>query len=465
MLENWDIITTYTYQKISSGNIVFGIFFLSLICIFVLEENKRIKEIFILYTALFMFIYYFPITSAFILRFGLSEDQIYKMFWILPVVLAISYLLVFWESTLKTPRNKLYFMVAISVFFIIRGSTAYTLAEESESLYRMPSVAIDIADAIRDDAYNNEIDMKRVVVPEELTRFIRQYDASIGILAVEFFQMQNEENKYVSENEKKLFDIARSWNIEAASLERLMKLEEYNYLVLWRYTSGINTLSREFVEIANVSEYVIFRMDSFEINPTVFEGVDYYLVFDYYYYFNRYSDVRESIGENPQELLEHFVTFGMAEGRRGRASFDLEFYMRNYPRLEGAFGDNLTQYYLHYIFFGSSEGRTANILLPLYDEIDYIAIFDFDFFLSKYPEFGEEFDTLDEVLYFFINEGMDEGLQGTRRFDVFYYKENNPDLREKFGDDLRLYYLHFLEEGRFERRPSFDSPVLELRRR
>lgn len=90
------------------------------------------------------------------------------------------------------------------------------------------------------------------------------------------------------------------------------------------------------------------------------DKVDYSVVFDAGYYYNTYADLRAAIGNDKNALLQHFVAYGMREGRRGNAEFDVKAYMQNNPDLVQAFGTgNLTSYYLHYINYGKKEGRTA----------------------------------------------------------------------------------------------------------
>ena len=88
--------------------------------------------------------------------------------------------------------------------------------------------------------------------------------------------------------------------------------------------------------------------------------VDYSVVFDAEYYYNAYSDIRSSVENNQKALLQHFITFGMQEGRRGNAEFDVKAYMQNNADLVNEFGtEDLTSYYLHYITCGKKEGRIA----------------------------------------------------------------------------------------------------------
>lgn len=87
---------------------------------------------------------------------------------------------------------------------------------------------------------------------------------------------------------------------------------------------------------------------------------DYSAVFDADYYYSVYADLRSVIGDNPKKLLQHFITFGMQEGRRGNDEFDVKAYMENNPDLVQMFGtEDLESYYLHYINYGKKEGRSA----------------------------------------------------------------------------------------------------------
>lgn len=95
-------------------------------------------------------------------------------------------------------------------------------------------------------------------------------------------------------------------------------------------------------------------------NPTtVYNGVDYSDVFDYYYYINTYADIKNGMGTNDEAVIAHFVNYGMNEGRQGKETFNVFTYSSNYQDLQQAFGDDYKSYYLHYIQFGKAEGRVA----------------------------------------------------------------------------------------------------------
>lgn len=91
-----------------------------------------------------------------------------------------------------------------------------------------------------------------------------------------------------------------------------------------------------------------------------YNNVDYRLVFDPTYYSNKYSDLKTAFGTNATKLLQHFVTYGMKEGRQACEWFNVEIYKSNYTDLQKAFGSDLVSYYKHYINYGFNEGRKAS---------------------------------------------------------------------------------------------------------
>ena len=89
-------------------------------------------------------------------------------------------------------------------------------------------------------------------------------------------------------------------------------------------------------------------------------AMDYSAIFDAEYYYNAYPDLRQTIGNNPTALFEHFINIGMKEGRSGNASFNVKAYMLNNLDLLPVYGvKDLSSYYIHYITFGQKEGRSG----------------------------------------------------------------------------------------------------------
>lgn len=82
-------------------------------------------------------------------------------------------------------------------------------------------------------------------------------------------------------------------------------------------------------------------------------------VFDASYYYSAYPDVAAAFGMNEKALFEHFVNYGVREGRSGSAEFNPQVYRQNYSDLQAAFGDDMAAYCRHYVRYGRAEGRSA----------------------------------------------------------------------------------------------------------
>ena len=93
--------------------------------------------------------------------------------------------------------------------------------------------------------------------------------------------------------------------------------------------------------------------------PYVYKGLDYSLVFNSTYYTNKYADLKQAFGTDPNKLFQHFIMYGMQELRQAKSTFNPVAYKNRYADLRAAFGDNNPMYYQHYIQCGVKEGRIA----------------------------------------------------------------------------------------------------------
>jgi len=198
----------------------------------------------------------------------------------------------------------------------------------------------------------------------------------------------------------------------------------------------------------------------------IYDGVDYSAVFDPDYYASRYSDLRAVFGSNSALLLDHFVSYGVREGRQGKASFDVYSYKRQYPDLRAAFGNYLPSYYYHYISYGNREGRagtgctTLRGAVTTYGGVNYSAVYDYSVY-STYGDLKRAFGEDDvAMLSHFVNYGMSEGRKGNSTFDVRSYRLQYADLRSAFGSNLASYYYHYISYGRREGRAGTGCTTL-----
>lgn len=92
------------------------------------------------------------------------------------------------------------------------------------------------------------------------------------------------------------------------------------------------------------------------------------ITFDAEYYYNRYPDLQVAFGMDPVALYQHYLAFGIKEGRFGSEEFNCYTYMNNYGDLRLAFGGDYLLYCEHYEKFGKAEGRNAiNTVKPVLD--------------------------------------------------------------------------------------------------
>ncbi|MGN0496581.1 MAG: N-acetylmuramoyl-L-alanine amidase [Lachnospiraceae bacterium] len=130
---------------------------------------------------------------------------------------------------------------------------------------------------------------------------------------------------------------------------------------------------------------------------TKLNGVDYSAVYDMDYYQSKYSDIKKAFGEDELKTLQHFVTYGMKEGRIAKATFNVNSYRYKYPDLRKLFRSDLQKYYIHYMNYGVKEGRIATGVTTLqnpwtvYNGVDYSDTYDFWTFRSTYPTIAEPF--------------------------------------------------------------------------
>lgn len=88
-----------------------------------------------------------------------------------------------------------------------------------------------------------------------------------------------------------------------------------------------------------------------------------------------------------------------------------------------------------------------------YHGLDYKDVYNYDYYLKKYPDLKEKLGTNQKTIFkHFLFNGMKEGRQASKEFNPIYYKNRYPDLRGKYGNDLTQYYIHYIKYGKKEGR-------------
>lgn len=133
--------------------------------------------------------------------------------------------------------------------------------------------------------------------------------------------------------------------------------------------------------------------------------------FDAEYYAKQYPDVVKVCGTDEEALYEHYVDYGIKEGRNGSEIMDVKLYRGLYPDLEEAFGDDWEAYVEHY-----------------------------------------------------LTSGVQEGRDGCGAFDAVTYADRYDDLKQAYGYDLEKLYTHYKLIGQAEGRQaeSFTAYVARI---
>jgi len=81
------------------------------------------------------------------------------------------------------------------------------------------------------------------------------------------------------------------------------------------------------------------------------------LVFDWGYYLQRYPDLGVSNIDGEEKARNHWLTYGIAEGRQGSQEFCAKDYLETNADIRAQHGTNYAGAIEHYVAYGASEGR------------------------------------------------------------------------------------------------------------
>ena len=209
-------------------------------------------------------------------------------------------------------------------------------------------------------------------------------------------------------------------------------------------------------DATGIANYLGLTQKSEDKNYTIYDGIDYAPVYNYDYYTSHYPDVVEQVGSSPSALLKYFVEYGMSQHQQGSAEFDPISYRYEYASLRQVYGDVWAGYYRHYARWGKAAGlhgtgcTEMQGYVTLYsDGIDYSGVYDYNYYVAKYPEVAEKCDYDDSaVLAYFVENGLNQHQQGSAEFDPISYRYEYASLRQVYGDVWAGYYRHYARWGK-----------------
>lgn len=119
-----------------------------------------------------------------------------------------------------------------------------------------------------------------------------------------------------------------------------------------------------------MKKFIVTLLLGIVIAPTLkVEAVDFNLA----YYEAHNPDVVAAYGRDFDAIYDHYITYGIKEGRQGyNDTFDVTYYAGKYPDVVASVGNSYDALYNHYVSYGKKEGRFKNIDEELYGFPVYI---------------------------------------------------------------------------------------------
>ena len=200
-------------------------------------------------------------------------------------------------------------------------------------------------------------------------------------------------------------------------------------------------------------------------------------LFDDAWYLQQYPDLYLTT----VDMLQHYMLYGAAEGRNPNPMFDANYYLNENPDVKNAGINPL----LHYALYGKAEGRKPkaeesnqfdNQYLKEKDNLELketiqeneiriikeSGFFDIDFYYESYPDVKNT--GVDALEHYYFN-GWKEGRNPSSDFDTNFYLNNYLDIKECKVNPLYHFVAFGKNEGRMPKSSIFnnDSIVYEDR--
>ena len=173
------IQTTLTIYKDYGGSSMMTVFAVAaIVYLWITEENKEIKVLFVYLTATIGALFFFPLFAYAAMHFFLDSQVYYRLLWLVPMGMVVSYAAVKAISQIELKRKRVLAGTLIALFLMQSGSFIYSnpMVTKTANLYHLPTSVISVADVMHVEGRD-----VKAVVPGEMLQFIRQYDVSIHL--------------------------------------------------------------------------------------------------------------------------------------------------------------------------------------------------------------------------------------------------------------------------------------------
>lgn len=250
MFQESIIIIRESFLQFKGTGMYLALFFFGMIYIFLKEEDKKKKIFFVYYPLIILFITLNPIFNKIVGKV-FNGSVYWRLFWMIPLGSTIAYAGIKLINEGKEKFEKVVTCIGIIATIIISGKFIYNNENYVPigNLYKVPDESVRIAQLIGADNLEN----KKAMTSPELTAYIRQVDASIGLAYKREPTGNYSNNKYVQ--------TIYSGNVE--EITKLAKKSECNYIVMDKGTVlSLDFFYFNFNPMAETEHYVIYKLES-----------------------------------------------------------------------------------------------------------------------------------------------------------------------------------------------------------
>ena len=162
------------FQDYAGTGLIMLWYFLALIWLFLKEERKDRRAMFLYVPAIILALFFCPLFSTLFSRF--VEIKIYfRLLWLLPVTGTLSYTIVQMASKLQKKKTKIFCCIAV-VLVVFSGTLVYfnPSFSKAENIHHVPEDVVQICDMIVLEG--REV---KAAFPQELVCYVRQYSAGV----------------------------------------------------------------------------------------------------------------------------------------------------------------------------------------------------------------------------------------------------------------------------------------------
>lgn len=251
------------YKYFNNENyLFFGLFLLSIIYIFSTEENKKVRDFFVVYSIFVLAIIWNPI-CIYIFNKMINIGSMYRLYYMLPTYISIAYAGTKIIEKNKKTLGKLFATILTVLVIILCGNCIFNESTtiKVSNYYKLPDESVEVAYAISKDT---ETTYKKAIVPYGMSSHIRQICADIELYYTRVvFNPKDENGNSLPHDSDDASNYPPVKNHNEGNVEyivNLCKKSNINYVVFPKATLLTDKMENyNFSVYKETNEHIIYR--------------------------------------------------------------------------------------------------------------------------------------------------------------------------------------------------------------